>query len=118
MRQKPHQCRWPLENSKSNSAYDPEVAANIPIHFMVIDRRKNFTSSEWEPGNGTPDSGDTGSKGTETSLLGISPSKLHNEFFNSVMKTYAKHKQCGILLQVLQQKYRIQELESQLGNPG
>ncbi|MBW0504265.1 hypothetical protein O181_043980 [Austropuccinia psidii MF-1] len=30
------------------------------------------------------------------------------------MKTYAKHKQCGILLQLLQHKYRISELESQL----
>ncbi|MBW0513025.1 hypothetical protein O181_052740 [Austropuccinia psidii MF-1] len=33
------------------------------------------------------------------------------------MKTYAKHKQCGILLQLLQQKYRSPELESQLGEP-
>ncbi|MBW0505547.1 hypothetical protein O181_045262 [Austropuccinia psidii MF-1] len=30
------------------------------------------------------------------------------------MKTYAKHKQCGIFLQLLQQKYRSLELESQL----
>ncbi|MBW0463249.1 hypothetical protein O181_002964 [Austropuccinia psidii MF-1] len=33
------------------------------------------------------------------------------------MKTYAQHKQCGILLQLLQQKYRIPELESQLEKP-
>ncbi|MBW0558083.1 hypothetical protein O181_097798 [Austropuccinia psidii MF-1] len=33
------------------------------------------------------------------------------------MKTYSKHKQCGILLQLLQQKYRSPELESQLGEP-
>ncbi|MBW0544928.1 hypothetical protein O181_084643 [Austropuccinia psidii MF-1] len=33
------------------------------------------------------------------------------------MKTYAKHKQCGILLQLLQQKYRRPELESQLEDP-
>ncbi|MBW0532622.1 hypothetical protein O181_072337 [Austropuccinia psidii MF-1] len=32
--------RWPLDNVKSNPAYDPEVAAKIPIHFMQIDRRK------------------------------------------------------------------------------
>ncbi|MBW0472622.1 hypothetical protein O181_012337 [Austropuccinia psidii MF-1] len=31
------------------------------------------------------------------------------------MKTYAKHKQCGILFQLLQQKYRSPELEHQLG---
>ncbi|MBW0574076.1 hypothetical protein O181_113791, partial [Austropuccinia psidii MF-1] len=30
------------------------------------------------------------------------------------MKTYAKHKECGILLQLLQQKYRSPELESKL----
>ncbi|MBW0525658.1 hypothetical protein O181_065373 [Austropuccinia psidii MF-1] len=30
------------------------------------------------------------------------------------MQVYAKHKQCGILLQLLQQKYRSPELESQL----
>ncbi|MBW0551095.1 hypothetical protein O181_090810 [Austropuccinia psidii MF-1] len=33
------------------------------------------------------------------------------------MKTYAKHKQCGILLQLFQQRYRSPELESQLEEP-
>ncbi|MBW0574101.1 hypothetical protein O181_113816 [Austropuccinia psidii MF-1] len=33
------------------------------------------------------------------------------------MKTYVKHKQCGILLQLLQQRYRSPELESQLEEP-
>ncbi|MBW0578833.1 hypothetical protein O181_118548 [Austropuccinia psidii MF-1] len=33
------------------------------------------------------------------------------------MKKYVKHKQCGILLQLLQQKYRSPELESQLKEP-
>ncbi|MBW0556219.1 hypothetical protein O181_095934 [Austropuccinia psidii MF-1] len=51
--------RWPLYNVKSNPANDPEVAAKIPIHFMEIDRRKNFRFSEWEPGSGTPNIGDT-----------------------------------------------------------
>ncbi|MBW0574890.1 hypothetical protein O181_114605 [Austropuccinia psidii MF-1] len=99
---KSHPFRWPLDNVKSNPAYDPEVAANIPIHFMEIDRRKNFRFSEWAPGSGTQNSGDTSSEATETSILGIRSSKLHNEFFSAVMKTYAKHKQCGILLQLLQ----------------
>ncbi|MBW0497318.1 hypothetical protein O181_037033 [Austropuccinia psidii MF-1] len=81
---------------------------------MEIDRRKNFRSSEWEPGSGTPDSGYTDSEGKETPILGISSSELHNEFFSAVMRTYEKHKQCGILLQLLQQKYWSPELESQL----
>ncbi|MBW0534555.1 hypothetical protein O181_074270 [Austropuccinia psidii MF-1] len=106
--------RWPLDNVKRNPAYDPEIAAKIPIHFMEIDRRKNFRFSEWAPGSGTLNSGDTDSEGTETPILGISSSELHNEFLNAVMKTYVKNKQCGILLQLLQQKYRIPELESQL----
>ncbi|MBW0468478.1 hypothetical protein O181_008193 [Austropuccinia psidii MF-1] len=108
---------WPLENVESNPAYEPEVEAKIPIHFMEIDRRKNFRFSEWEPGNSTPANGDTGLKGIKTPILGISSSELHNEFFNAVMKTYAKHKQCGILLQLLQHKYRSPYLESQLGEP-
>ncbi|MBW0513394.1 hypothetical protein O181_053109 [Austropuccinia psidii MF-1] len=33
------------------------------------------------------------------------------------MKTHTKHKHCGILLQLLQQKYRSPELESQLEEP-
>ncbi|MBW0538106.1 hypothetical protein O181_077821 [Austropuccinia psidii MF-1] len=33
------------------------------------------------------------------------------------MKTYAKQKQCGILLQLLQEKYRSPELGSQLEEP-
>ncbi|MBW0469302.1 hypothetical protein O181_009017 [Austropuccinia psidii MF-1] len=109
--------RWPLENFKSNSAYDLEVAAKIAIHFMEIDRRKNFRFSEWAPESGTPDSGDTEPEGTETPILGISSSQLHNELLSAVMKTYAKLKQCSILLQLLQQKYRSPELESQLKEP-
>ncbi|MBW0485428.1 hypothetical protein O181_025143 [Austropuccinia psidii MF-1] len=110
--------RWPLDNVKSNPAYDPEVAAKIPIHFMEIDRKKNFRISEWEPEYGTLDSDNTDSEGTETPILGISSSELNNESFNAVLKSYAKHKQCGILLQLLQQKYGSPDLESQLEEPG
>ncbi|MBW0575875.1 hypothetical protein O181_115590, partial [Austropuccinia psidii MF-1] len=105
---------WPLDNIKSNPAYDPEVAAKMFIHFMEIDRKKSFRFSEWAPERGTPDSGKTDSEVTETPILGICSSELHNEFFNAMMKTYGKHKQCGVLLQLLQQKYRGPELESQL----
>ncbi|MBW0528809.1 hypothetical protein O181_068524 [Austropuccinia psidii MF-1] len=106
--------KWPLDNVKSNPAYDPEVAAKIPIHFMEIDRRRNFRFSEWAPGDGTLDSGNTDSEGIETPIMGISSSELHNEFFSAVLKSYAKHKECGILLQLFQQKYRSLALEPQL----
>ncbi|MBW0577775.1 hypothetical protein O181_117490 [Austropuccinia psidii MF-1] len=106
--------KWPLHNVKSNPAYDLEVSAKIPIHFMEIDRRRNFRFSEWAPGSGTLDSGNTDSEGTETFILKISSSELQNEFFSAVLKSYPKHKQCGILLQLLQQKYRSPELESQM----
>ncbi|MBW0553247.1 hypothetical protein O181_092962 [Austropuccinia psidii MF-1] len=109
--------RWPLNNVRSNPAYDPEVSAKIPIHFIGIDRRKNFRFSEWAPGSVTLDSENIYSEGTETPILGISSSELHNEFFSAVLKSHAKHKQCGILLQLLQQKYRSPELESQLEEP-
>ncbi|MBW0549998.1 hypothetical protein O181_089713 [Austropuccinia psidii MF-1] len=109
--------RCPLDNVKRNPAYYPEVEAKIPINFMEIERNKNLRISEWAPESSTPDSGNTDSEGKETPILGISSSELHNEFFNEVMKTYAKHKQCGILLQLLQQKYRSPELESQLEEP-
>ncbi|MBW0556316.1 hypothetical protein O181_096031 [Austropuccinia psidii MF-1] len=109
--------RWPLDNVKSNPAYDLKVAAKIPIHFIEIDRRKNFRFSEWAPESGTPDSEDTESEETETLRWGISSSELHDELFTAVMKTYAKHKQCGILLQLLQQKYTSPELEYQLEIP-
>ncbi|MBW0502588.1 hypothetical protein O181_042303 [Austropuccinia psidii MF-1] len=94
--------RCPLDNVKSNPAYDPEVAAKIPSHFMEIDKKKNFRFSEWEPESGTPDSGNPSSEGTENPILGISSSELHTEFFNAVRKAYAKKKWCGILLQLLQ----------------
>ncbi|MBW0487742.1 hypothetical protein O181_027457 [Austropuccinia psidii MF-1] len=55
--------RWPLDNVKRNPAYDPEVAANIPINLMEIDRRKNFRFSEWAPESGTSDSGELNQKG-------------------------------------------------------
>ncbi|MBW0499771.1 hypothetical protein O181_039486 [Austropuccinia psidii MF-1] len=89
--------RCPLDNVKSNPAYDPEVAAKIPIHYMEIGRRENFRFSEWAPGSGTPDSKDTESEETETPILGISSSELHNGFFS--------------------EKYRSPELESQLEEP-
>ncbi|MBW0469430.1 hypothetical protein O181_009145 [Austropuccinia psidii MF-1] len=53
--------RWPLDNVKSIPAHDPEVAAKIPIHFMEIDRKKNFRFSEWETESGAPDNGNTDS---------------------------------------------------------
>ncbi|MBW0479389.1 hypothetical protein O181_019104 [Austropuccinia psidii MF-1] len=81
--------RWPLDNVKRNPAYEPEVAAKVPLNFMEIDRKKNFRFSEWA-------------------------SESHIEFLNAVMGTYAKQKKCGIWLQVLQQKYRSPELESWL----
>ncbi|MBW0466761.1 hypothetical protein O181_006476 [Austropuccinia psidii MF-1] len=84
---------------------------------MEIDRKKNFRFSEWAPESGTPDSGNTNSEKTETSILGIGSSELQTKFLSAVMKRYAKHKQCGILLQLLQQKYRSPELESQLEEP-
>ncbi|MBW0530659.1 hypothetical protein O181_070374 [Austropuccinia psidii MF-1] len=87
--------RWPLDNVRRNPAYEPEVAAKIPIHFMEIDRMQNFRFSEWAPGSGTFDSENPDSEGTETPILGISSSELQNEFFSAVLKLYAKHKQCG-----------------------
>ncbi|MBW0570269.1 hypothetical protein O181_109984 [Austropuccinia psidii MF-1] len=84
---------------------------------MEINRKKNFRFSELEPEIGTPDSGNTDSEGTEALILGISSSELHTEFFNAVMKKYAKHKQCSILLKLLQQKYRSPELKYQLEEP-
>ncbi|MBW0570795.1 hypothetical protein O181_110510 [Austropuccinia psidii MF-1] len=106
-----------LDNFKCNPAYFPEVAAKISIHFMEIYRRKNFRFSAWAPSSGTPESGNTESEGTETPILGIRSSERYKNLFSAVMKTYAKHKQCGILLQLLQQKYKSPELESQLEEP-
>ncbi|MBW0470357.1 hypothetical protein O181_010072 [Austropuccinia psidii MF-1] len=54
--------RWPLDHVKSNPAYDPEVAAEILIHFMEIDRKKKFRFSEWAPEHRTTDSGNTSSE--------------------------------------------------------
>ncbi|MBW0477594.1 hypothetical protein O181_017309 [Austropuccinia psidii MF-1] len=109
--------RWPLDNVKSNPAYDPEVAAKIPIHFMGIDRKK---TSDFQSGHQkvVPQTVETLTQKEHTPILGISSSELHTEFLNAVMKTYAKHKQCGILLQLLQQKYRTQNWSPSWRNPG
>ncbi|MBW0489784.1 hypothetical protein O181_029499 [Austropuccinia psidii MF-1] len=109
--------RQPLDNVKVNQAYDPELAAKIPIHFMEIDRRKNFRFSEWASRIGSPDSGNTDSEGREALILGKSSSELHDELFSAVLKTYFKVKQCSILLQLLQPKYRSPKLEYQLEEP-
>ncbi|MBW0550144.1 hypothetical protein O181_089859 [Austropuccinia psidii MF-1] len=84
---------------------------------MEIYKRKNLIFSQWASVSGTSNSGDTDSEGTETPILGISSSELHNELFNAVLNTYVKHKECGILLQLLQQKHSSPELEFQLEEP-
>ncbi|MBW0522368.1 hypothetical protein O181_062083 [Austropuccinia psidii MF-1] len=52
-----------------------------------MDRKKNFIFSEWAPESGTFDSGNTNSEGTETPILEIGSSELHNEFFSAVLKS-------------------------------
>ncbi|MBW0510630.1 hypothetical protein O181_050345 [Austropuccinia psidii MF-1] len=84
---------------------------------MEIDRRNNFRFSEWAPESGTPDTHMSEPEGTEPPILGISSSELHTEYFNSVIQTYVKHKQCGIVFQLIKHKYRSPELESQLEEP-
>ncbi|MBW0551260.1 hypothetical protein O181_090975 [Austropuccinia psidii MF-1] len=59
---------------------------------MEIDRKKNFRFFECAPESGTPDSEETESEGTETPILWIGSSELHNQFSSAVMKTYSKHK--------------------------
>ncbi|MBW0486238.1 hypothetical protein O181_025953 [Austropuccinia psidii MF-1] len=103
-----HMLRWKIA-IQGYRAYDPEVAANIPIQFLEIDRRKNFRFSEWEPESGTADSNNTDSEGTETPILGMSSLELHNELFSAVMRTYAKNKQCDVMLQLLQLRYQLEE---------
>ncbi|MBW0527895.1 hypothetical protein O181_067610 [Austropuccinia psidii MF-1] len=46
--------KWPLDNFKCNPAYDSKLAAKMPIHFVEIDRRRNFQFSQWEPEISTP----------------------------------------------------------------
>ncbi|MBW0474177.1 hypothetical protein O181_013892 [Austropuccinia psidii MF-1] len=84
---------------------------------MEIDRRRNFKFSEWAPEFDTSYSDKTEPEGTETPILGMSSLELHNEFFSSVTKTYAKHKQFSIMLQLLQKKYRGPEQEFHLEEP-
>ncbi|MBW0491589.1 hypothetical protein O181_031304 [Austropuccinia psidii MF-1] len=38
--------RFPLDNVKRNPAYEPEITAKSPVHFMEIDRRKYLRFSE------------------------------------------------------------------------
>ncbi|MBW0506902.1 hypothetical protein O181_046617, partial [Austropuccinia psidii MF-1] len=113
-----HRLRWQIaiQEYRGNMTIIYKEA-EIPIHFMKIDRTKNFRFSEWAPESGTLDSGSTYSEGKQTPILGISSSELHNKFLSAVLKFYSKHKQCGILLKLLQQKYRSPELESQLEEP-
>ncbi|MBW0498036.1 hypothetical protein O181_037751 [Austropuccinia psidii MF-1] len=81
---------------------------------MEIDRKRNSRFSEWETGSVTSETDYIGPEETGTPILGIGSSELHNEFCNSAKKSYAKHKQCIILMSLLQHNYRNPELESQL----
>ncbi|MBW0513161.1 hypothetical protein O181_052876, partial [Austropuccinia psidii MF-1] len=109
--------RWPLSNVKRNPAYEPKIAAKMLINLMKIDRRKNFKFPECAPEFGTSDQNNTKPEGTQAPILAIFPSEMHNEFLIPVTKTYSKHKQCRILLQLCQQKYRSTGLEYQLEGP-
>ncbi|MBW0550795.1 hypothetical protein O181_090510 [Austropuccinia psidii MF-1] len=81
------------ETWEDHVQYIDRALIRIPIHLLEIDGKNNFRFSEWAPKGGTLDSGKTDSEGTKTPIL------------------------CGILLQLLQQKYRSPELESQLEEP-
>ncbi|MBW0530143.1 hypothetical protein O181_069858 [Austropuccinia psidii MF-1] len=70
--------RWPIDNFQSNPAYDPEMATKIPIHFMEIDRRKNFIFSELAPEFAASDSDSTEPEGKQPPISGICSSELHN----------------------------------------
>ncbi|MBW0550805.1 hypothetical protein O181_090520 [Austropuccinia psidii MF-1] len=84
--------RCPLDNVKSNPAYDPEVAARIPIHFMEVCRSRNFRFSEWAPRSGTPDSGDTESEGTETPILKYRSPELVSQLEEPRLRDYKDNK--------------------------
>ncbi|MBW0500047.1 hypothetical protein O181_039762 [Austropuccinia psidii MF-1] len=74
--------RWPLDNVKRNLAYDPEIAAKITIHFMEIDRKRNFRFSEWAPESGTPDTDYIGPEETKNHLrIPDLESKLKEHWF-------------------------------------
>ncbi|MBW0488125.1 hypothetical protein O181_027840 [Austropuccinia psidii MF-1] len=87
------------------------------VHRQSPKQEEKCRFPEWAPERGNPDSEDTEPEGTETPIMGIRFSELHNDFLSAVIKAYSKHKQCGILLQLLQQKYRSPGLESQLEDP-
>ncbi|MBW0492278.1 hypothetical protein O181_031993 [Austropuccinia psidii MF-1] len=73
--------KWPLDNLKKRSAYDPEVATKVPIHFMETDRKRNFKFSEWAPGTCTSYTDFIRTEETETPIFGISSSEVQNNFF-------------------------------------
>ncbi|MBW0556732.1 hypothetical protein O181_096447 [Austropuccinia psidii MF-1] len=111
-----HIC--PLDNVKSNPAYDPEAEAKIAIHFMEIDRRKNFRFFEWAPESGTLDSGNTDLEGTETPILGIGSSELHNEFFSAVLKSYAKQNSVAYYYNSFNKRTGVHNLNPCWKSPG
>ncbi|MBW0555153.1 hypothetical protein O181_094868 [Austropuccinia psidii MF-1] len=59
---------------------------------MEIDRRKNFIFSEWAPESGTPDSGDTDSEGTETSILKYRSPELESQLEEAWLRDYKDEK--------------------------
>ncbi|MBW0539370.1 hypothetical protein O181_079085 [Austropuccinia psidii MF-1] len=109
--------RWPPDNLKRNTSYDPEVSAKMTIHIIEIDRKRNFKFSEWAPGSGTLDTDHIGKEEKQTPILRIHTSELHKEFFNQVKKYHAKNKQCSILMSLWQHNFRSSELEYQLEEP-
>ncbi|MBW0470943.1 hypothetical protein O181_010658 [Austropuccinia psidii MF-1] len=72
--------RLPMENVKGNLAYDPEVASKIPIHFMEMNRRKNFRFFEWAREGGTPSTHLSEPGGKENPTLGMSSFEPQKEF--------------------------------------
>ncbi|MBW0491448.1 hypothetical protein O181_031163 [Austropuccinia psidii MF-1] len=68
--------RWPLDNAERNTAFYPELAAKIPIHFKEIVRKINVKFSEWAPESGTPKTDYDGPEDTETLILEITSYEL------------------------------------------
>ncbi|MBW0544384.1 hypothetical protein O181_084099 [Austropuccinia psidii MF-1] len=85
---------------------------------MEIDRKKNFRLSEWALESGTLDSGNTDSEGTETPVLGISSSELHNEFFMQYYSLMPSTNSVASFYNSFKQNTGVQTLNPSWKNPG
>jgi hypothetical protein len=94
--------RWSLENNDLNPAWDGEIAAKIMSLFPMVNTEDNY---------GFDDNDDI------LCVNGLHITEMEEEFWDEVRKSYNSNKNLSTIVEILQSKFKTNELINSLEEP-